>query len=177
MGFSRQEVLGWVAISFSRESSQPRDRTQVSHTVDRRFTIWATREVKLKKKLLSHVRLLWNSPGQSTGVGSLSLLQGIFPTQGLNLGLPYCRQILYQLSHTTSPKKGTLWLHGLGNEPRPPAWQVRILVLNPWMYNAQGNAWHTASMECLLLLFHPPKALILFSTVPTLQNLKILKKK
>ena len=39
MGFSRQEVLEWVAISFSRESSQPRDRTQVSHIVDRRFTI------------------------------------------------------------------------------------------------------------------------------------------
>ena len=34
-----------------------------------------------------------------TGVGSLSLLQGIFPTQGLNPGLPHCRQILYQLSH------------------------------------------------------------------------------
>ena len=41
MGFSRQE---WVAISFSRGSSQPRDRTRVSHTVGRRFTIWATRE-------------------------------------------------------------------------------------------------------------------------------------
>ena len=36
---------------------------------------------------------------QNTGVGSLSLLQGIFPTQGLNPGLPYCRQILYQLSY------------------------------------------------------------------------------
>ena len=34
----------------------------------------------------------------STGVGSLSLLQGIFPTQGFNPGLPHCRQILYQLS-------------------------------------------------------------------------------
>ena len=42
----------------------------------------------------------WNSPGQNTGVGSLSLLQGIFPTQGLNPGLPHCRPILYQLSHT-----------------------------------------------------------------------------
>ena len=41
----------------------------------------------------------WNSPGQNTGVDSLSLLQGIFPTQGSNLGLPHCRQILYQLSH------------------------------------------------------------------------------
>ena len=40
----------------------------------------------------------WNSPGQNTGVGSLSLLQGIFPTQGSNPGLPHCGQILYQLS-------------------------------------------------------------------------------
>ena len=40
----------------------------------------------------------WNSPGQNNGVGSLSLLQGIFPTQELNWGLPHCRQILYQLS-------------------------------------------------------------------------------
>ena len=42
---------------------------------------------------------LQNSPGQDTGVGSLSLLQGIFPAQGWNPGLPHCRQILYQLSH------------------------------------------------------------------------------
>ena len=45
-----------------------------------------------------------NSPGQNTGVGSLSLLQKIFPTQGSNLGLPHCRQILYQLSHRGSPR-------------------------------------------------------------------------
>ena len=44
-----------------------------------------------------------DSPGQNTGVGSLSLLQGIFPTQGLNPGLPYCRRILYPLSHKRSP--------------------------------------------------------------------------
>ena len=41
----------------------------------------------------------WNSPGQNTGVGSPSLLQGIFPTQGSNPGLPHCRRILYPLSH------------------------------------------------------------------------------
>ena len=46
----------------------------------------------------------WNSLGQNTGVGSLSLLQGIFPTQGSNPGLPHCRQILYQLSHRGSPR-------------------------------------------------------------------------
>ena len=46
----------------------------------------------------------WNCPGQNTAVGSLSLLQGIFPTQGSNPGLPHYRQILYQLSHKGSPK-------------------------------------------------------------------------
>ena len=64
-----------------------------------------------KWKLLSCVQLLrpnglyspWNSPGQNTWVGSLSLLQGIFPTQGLNPGLLHCRWILYQLSHKGSP--------------------------------------------------------------------------
>ena len=45
----------------------------------------------------------WNSPDQNTGVGSLSLLQGIFPTQGSNPGLLHCRQILYLLSHQGSP--------------------------------------------------------------------------
>ena len=44
-----------------------------------------------------------NSPGQNTGVGSLSLLQGIFPTQGSNPCLPHCRQILYLLRHKGSP--------------------------------------------------------------------------
>ena len=45
----------------------------------------------------------WNSPGQNTGVGISSLLQGIFPTQGLNPGLPHCRRILYQWSYQGSP--------------------------------------------------------------------------
>ena len=43
-------------------------------------------------------------PGQNTAVGSLSLLQGIFPTQGSNPGLLHCRWILYHLSHQGSPK-------------------------------------------------------------------------
>ena len=45
----------------------------------------------------------WNSPGQNTGVGRLSLLQGIFPAWGLNPSLLHCRQILYQLSYKGSP--------------------------------------------------------------------------
>ena len=60
----------------------------------------------------------WTSPGQNTGVGSHSLLQGILPTQGSNPGLPHCRRILYQLSHkkgpiswVKTPKGPTLLLH------------------------------------------------------------------
>ena len=51
-GIFQAIVLEWIAISFSRGTSQPRDRTRVSHIVDRHFTVWATREViasKLKK--------------------------------------------------------------------------------------------------------------------------------
>ena len=70
-------------------------------------------EVKVKVKSLSVVSnsmwphglySLWNSPGQNTGVGSLSLLHGIVPTQGPNPCLPHCKQILYQLSHKRSPR-------------------------------------------------------------------------
>ena len=53
---------------------------------------------------------LWNSPGQNTGVGSLSFLLGIFPTQVSNPDLLHCRQILYQLIHKGSPP---YWLSGI----------------------------------------------------------------
>ena len=104
-GIFHASILEWVTISFSRRSSQPRDWTSVSHIVDRRFTVWATREVHKKWKWLGCVQLFMtqNSPGQNTGVGSLSLLQGIFLTQELNWGLLHCRQILYQLSNQGSP--------------------------------------------------------------------------
>ena len=184
-GIFQTRILDWVAISFSSGSSQPRDWTQISRIVGRRFIVWATREVSTKQEKkwrlvaflplgvgmsgnikvdlwprareereLQFLRLRqcfttlttcpellkplhpspfrkdimfilhseshsvmsnslwpyglyspWNSPGQNIGVDSLSLLQGIFPTQGSNPGLPHCRQILHQLSH-----KGSLTL-------------------------------------------------------------------
>ena len=102
-------ILKWVSIPFSRGSSQPRDQTEVFCTAGRFFTIWATRERKWKWKWSHSVvsnslrpHELYcprNSPSQNTRVGSLSLLQGIFPTQGSNWGLLHCRQILYQMSY------------------------------------------------------------------------------
>ena len=80
--------LEWVAFPFSRGSSQPRNQTQVSSPMLQADSLPAEPQEKSK----------------NTGVGSLSLLQGIFPTQSLNPGLPHCRQIFYQLSHKGSPR-------------------------------------------------------------------------
>ena len=71
-------------------------------------------------KLLSRVRLCdpmeptrllhpWNFPGKSTGVDFHFLLQGIFLIQGLNPGLPHCRQNLYHLSHQCKAEKASVW--------------------------------------------------------------------
>ena len=67
---------------------------------------------KVKVKSLSRVRLFatpwtkspWDFLGKNTGVGCHFFLQGIFPTQGSNPGLPHCRQTLYRLSYQGSPK-------------------------------------------------------------------------
>ena len=62
---------------------------------------------------LQATRLLcpWNSPGKNSGMGSHSLFQGIFPTQGSNPGLLHCRQILYRLSRQESLVFVTNLLH------------------------------------------------------------------
>ena len=62
----------------------------------------------------------WNSPGQKSGMGSCSLLQGIFPIQGSDPGLPHCMQILYQLSHQGSPFSSIQFSHSvMSNSLRP----------------------------------------------------------
>ena len=45
-GIFQARVLEWIAISFSRGSSRPRNRTRVSRIAGRRFTVWATREAR-----------------------------------------------------------------------------------------------------------------------------------
>ena len=56
----------------------------------------------------------WDFQGKKTGVGCHFLLQEIFPTQGLNLGLPHCRQTLYHLSHQGMQGKKTYFNELLG---------------------------------------------------------------
>ena len=87
--------------------SKELDRTEATqHT--RMPATWSPYRMKVKVKVAQSCLTLfdpWNSPGQKTGVGSLSLLQGIFPTQESNRGLLNYRQILYQLSYRGSPYK------------------------------------------------------------------------
>ena len=81
------------------------DANKASGKVQHPFTIkWSESHSVVSDSLWPHgLYSAWNSPGQNTGVGTLSLLQGIFPTQGLNPGLPPCRRLLYQLSYKRSP--------------------------------------------------------------------------
>ena len=72
MGILQASILEWVAMPSSRGSSQPRDRTQVSHTAVRFFTIWDTREAQ----------------EYCTGVGSLIPSPGDLPDPGIKPGSP-----------------------------------------------------------------------------------------
>ena len=67
----------------------------------------------------------WNSPGQNTGVGSLSLLQGIFPTQESNQGLLHGRRVLYHLSYEGSPMGSRLTSTGV------TSWYNRLSIHLP----------------------------------------------
>ena len=118
-GIFQARVLEWSAISFSRGSSLPRDRTRVSRIASRCFYHLSHEGFPLTIcLLLDYPSLLCSvtqscltlqdpmdcsppgssvhgdSLGKKAGVGCHSLLQGIFPTQGLNPGLPHCRRIL-----------------------------------------------------------------------------------
>ena len=109
-------------------------------------------------KVLSRVRPLWppglyspwNSPGQNTGVGSLSLLQGMVPTQGLNPGLLHCRQILYQLSYKGSPIEREEHCYSFISHWSSPS-QVNMMVHGRWslpegpaepLTRSQPRRWH-----------------------------------
>ena len=117
----------------------------------------------MKWKSFSHVLLFvthglyspWNSPGKNTRVGSLSLLQGIFPTQWSNPGLPHCRQIFYQLSHKGSSRilgwvaypfsRGSSWSR---NWMGSPAMQADSL---PAELSGSSVQFSSVSQSCLTL--------------------------
>ena len=91
----------------------------------------------------------WNSPGQNTGVGTLSLLQGIFSTQGLNPDLPHCRRILYQLSHKGSPRMLEWVVCPFSRGSSQPRNQTRVPCISDFFYQLiyEGSPYKYLSSE------------------------------
>ena len=138
-GILQARVLEWVAISFSRGSSQPRDQTQVSHTAGRRFKgspkqffflnvccccmlSCSIVSDSLRPHGLQPATLLcpWDFPGKNTGVGSHFLLQGVFRLRGhTRFSCISCigRQILYHCA----------------------TWMLILLLLNVRMFQWLGQ--------------------------------------
>ena len=124
----------------------------------------------------------WYSPSQNTGVGSLSLLQGIFPTQGLNPGLLNCRWILYQLSHKGSPRtlelvayafsSGSSWLRnqtgasciasGCFNQL---SYQGSTNSLNATFCKAFSDSLDYCKRHCLFLFIWPVVSLLVLNLI------------
>ena len=63
---------------------------------------------------------------KNIGAGSLPLLQGVFPTQGLNPGLPHCRRVLYQMSHKGSPRMLEWVAYPFSRGSSRPRNQIRV---------------------------------------------------
>ena len=135
---------------------------------------------------LQPARLLgpWESPGKTTGVVCKALLQGIFPTQGLNPGFSHCKQILHHLSYKGSPVKGSVQFSSVqfslsvvsdslrpheSQHARPPCPSP-----TPGVYpnSCPSSQWcHPAISSCHLLLLPPPIPLSIrvFSNESTLR--------
>ena len=98
-GILQARVLEWVAISFSRGSSRPRDRTCISHIVGRCFTIWATKEVLGVK-----VR------------GRLQAIMSLAPPRSLHFGIPLGWEVCVHLRE--DPRVGQVWKKKPDNWPK-----------------------------------------------------------
>ena len=125
-GIFQGRVLEWIAISFSRGSSRPRNQTRVSRIAGRRFTIWATMVLKFITKivvyLLSHGQLLlpcglwttrllcpWVFPGKSTGVLAISFFRGYSWPRNRTCISYIVKQILYHWATREAHKETWYW--------------------------------------------------------------------
>ena len=111
-GILQARILGWVAFPFSRESFQPKDRTQVSRIAVDSLPAEPQGEPK------------------NTGAGGLSFLQQIFLTQESNRGLLDCGWILNQLSlREALPWRGFSLTHSQLCQPNGNWWGSGLLAL------------------------------------------------
>ena len=138
-GIFQAIVLEWIAISFFRGSSQPRDRTQVSRIIDRCFTVWATREVLSKRSQTQKatpctIPCVWHSrKGKSKGTENIRMAAkgwrwgltgtGYGDLAGVGGGLFYRVVVTVALIHTYI---------GLGRIDAFELWRWRRLFRVPW---------------------------------------------
>ena len=101
-GILQARILEWVAISFSRGSSQPRDQTQVSHIAGRRFNLWATRDVSQVARLVTNLAANAGDVGSIPGLGRSSREGNGNPFQHSCLGDPM--------------DKGAWWSQSMGSQ-------------------------------------------------------------
>ena len=118
VGFSRQEC--WSGLPFPSPGDLPDPGIEPGSLhcgqTGRRFTFWATREAQAPLPMEFSRLEYWSGwPFPSLG---------IYPTQGLNLGLPHCRLILYHLGHQGSP--GHFWFNLMGAEIHPPIRKMEL---------------------------------------------------
>ena len=118
-GIFQKRTLEWVAMPSSRQSSQPRDRTQVSHTAGRFFTDGATRKA------------------QEYWSGEPIPSPGEFLTQKLNRVLLHYRQILYQLNYQGSPNRKVPLRHEIGSLDSESG-VLTLIAWNPLFHNWEG---------------------------------------
>ena len=95
------EIYKYILHAYTEVWEALGERTKILRVLESKSSSLSVVSDSLQPHGLEPASLLcpWNSPGKNTGVGCHALLQGIFPTQGSNPGLPHCRWILYHLSH------------------------------------------------------------------------------
>ena len=110
---------------------------------------WSESRSVMSDSLWPHeLYIPWNSLGQNTGVGSFSLLQGIFTTQGSNSGLPNCRWILFQLSYKGSPRILEWVDYSFSSKSSPSRNQTRVSCIAGGFF----TNWIIREAWCLLSL-------------------------
>ena len=149
-GIFQARVLEWVVISFSRGSSQPRDRTWVSHIVSRCFTIWAIREVthyKYRQHIIKqrHHSADKGSHSQSYGFSSSHVLMWVFDHKEGCVPKNWCFWIVVLEKTLESPldSKGIQLVHPKGNQPWTLIERIDAEADAPILWPPAGKSWLT----------------------------------
>ena len=153
MGFPRQKCWSGLPVPFPGDLPRP--------GIEPVFPTWQADSLPLSHQ---GSPCPWDSPGKNPGVGCHSLLQGIFPTQGSNPGIPHCRQILYHLSQESC--KNTC---ETGIKFRSPVkWQLEDRNFCEWFGSSGRIRWPRGSrskwvpLQCRQLVVKFIHALMLF---------------